>query len=87
MNQIPVTQEDPNCIVKLHETERISAWVVSGNQRLISSVLLSFVKKWILLLHMAKLSLPSDINSVYDPIGLISPVLLVAKSSFNNFGV
>lgn len=73
MKRIPDTEEDVNYMVKINED------VVSALGLLWQPFTDSFcfiMKDWTPPKHLTKRSLLSDMNSVYDPLGLISPVLI-----------
>lgn len=77
MNLMPHAHDDPNFVVKLSEDDTVS--VLGLLWQPISDCFKFIVKDWTPPTRMTKRTLLSDINSVYDPIGLISPVLIKGK--------
>ncbi|XP_022180294.1 uncharacterized protein LOC111040631 [Myzus persicae] len=76
-NSLPHTQNDPNFMVNLTETEVLSALGLLWQPSIDSFRFTT--KNWTPPIHMTKRTLLSDINSVYDPLGLISSVLIKGK--------
>lgn len=77
MKHIPDTPSDPNFVVRLGEDGIVSTLGLSWQP--MSDSFRFIVKHWQPSLHMTKRNLLSDINSIFDPIGLISPVLIKGK--------
>lgn len=77
MEHIPDSPNDPNFIVKLDEGSVVNTLGLSWQPGL-DNFRFS-VKPWHPPARMTKRSLLSDINSVFDPIGLLSPVLIKGK--------
>ncbi|CAI6342683.1 unnamed protein product [Macrosiphum euphorbiae] len=76
LSLLPTTTDD-NYIITLSESDSVSAL---GLQWQPSTDSFKFVMKpWTPPKRMTKRSLLSDINSIYDPIGLITPVLIKGK--------
>eukprot|EP00102_Acyrthosiphon_pisum_P012037 XP_008181027.1 PREDICTED: uncharacterized protein LOC103308777 [Acyrthosiphon pisum] len=77
LERIPNAHDDPNFMVALSENDVISTlglmWQPTTDSFRFT------LKEWSPPASMTKRSLLSDINSVYDPIGLISPVLIKGK--------
>lgn len=77
MKRIPNSQEDPNFMVNLIEEDVISTlgllWQPTTDCFRFS------IRNWSVPARMTKRTLLSDINSIYDPIGLICPVLIKGK--------
>jgi len=81
---LPSTTDD-NYITTLSESNSVSSL---GLQWQPSTDSFRFViKPWTPPKRMTKRSLLPDINSIYDPIRLITPVLIKGKIFFNNYGV
>ncbi|KAL4154334.1 hypothetical protein QTP88_000213 [Uroleucon formosanum] len=77
INRIPHANADPNFMVKLNEEDMISTLGLLWQPT--TDTFHFAVKDWSAPTCMTKRSLLSDINSVYDPIGLITPVLIKGK--------
>lgn len=77
MNLIPHAQDDPNFVVNLFEKDTVSALGLLWQPA--NDCFKFIIKDWHPPIRMTKRSLLSDINSVFDPIGLISPVLIKGK--------
>lgn len=77
MKFIPHANDVPNFVVKLNEEDTVSALRLLW--QLFSDCFKFVVKEWHPPMRMTKRTLLSDTNSVYDPIGLISPVLIKDK--------
>ncbi|XP_022168208.1 uncharacterized protein LOC111032244 [Myzus persicae] len=77
MNRLPDAADEPNFMVNLNEQDTISALGLLWQP--ITDTFHFSVKDWSPPAFMTKRSLLSDINSIYDPIGLITPVLIVGK--------
>jgi hypothetical protein len=77
LNSLPHNQKDPNFMVNITETEVLSALGLLW-QPSIDSFRFT-MKDWIPSQHITKRTLLSDINSVYDPLGLLSSVLIKGK--------
>lgn len=77
INRIPTACEDSTFVMNLNDEDMISALGISWQP--ISDQLRYTFKKWIPPSNMTKRTLLSDINSIYDPIGLISPALIRGK--------
>ncbi|CAI6368824.1 unnamed protein product [Macrosiphum euphorbiae] len=77
INQIPSACNDPTFVLKLSENDTVTALGLTW-QPITDQFRFTF-KHWSPPLNMTKRTLLSDINSVYDPIGLISPVLILGK--------
>jgi hypothetical protein len=77
MSLIPQAHDDPNFVIKLSDENTVSAlgllWQPANNCFKFN------VKDWQPPIRMTKRTLLSDINSVYDPLRLISPVLIKGK--------
>jgi len=77
LERIPNAHDDPNFMVTLSENDVVSTlglmWQPTADSFRFN------LKNWSPPSSMTKRSLLSDINSVYDPIGLISPVLIKGK--------
>lgn len=77
MERIPNAHDDPNFMVALSENDVISTlchiWKPTADSFHFT------LKNWSPLVSMTKRSLISVINRVYDPIGLISPILIKGK--------
>ncbi|CAI6373963.1 unnamed protein product [Macrosiphum euphorbiae] len=74
---LPHNQKDPNFMINLTETEVLSALGLLW-QPSIDSFRFA-MKNWNAPQHISKRTLLSDINSVYDPLGLLSSVLIKGK--------
>ncbi|XP_050063237.1 uncharacterized protein LOC126552565 [Aphis gossypii] len=77
ISQIPAACNDPTFVLKLNEDDMITALGLTW-QPITDQFRFTF-KHWSPPPNMTKRTLLSDINSVYDPIGLISPVLILGK--------
>ncbi|CAI6373964.1 unnamed protein product [Macrosiphum euphorbiae] len=77
LNSLPHNQKDPNFMINLTETEVLSALGLLW-QPSIDSFRFA-MKNWNAPQHISKRTLLSDINSVYDPLGLLSSVLIKGK--------
>lgn len=77
LNRLPHAQDDPNFMVKLSEDDVVSALGLLWQPSIDSFRFL--MKKWTPPQFITKRSLLSNINSVYDPIGFISCVLIKGK--------
>ncbi|XP_050063102.1 uncharacterized protein LOC126552448 [Aphis gossypii] len=77
ISQIPAACNDPTFVLKLNEKDTITALGLTW-QPITDQFRFTF-KHWSPPPNMTKRILLSDINSVYDPIGLISPVLILGK--------
>ncbi|CAI6362765.1 unnamed protein product [Macrosiphum euphorbiae] len=74
---LPHNQKDPNFMINLTETEVLSALGLLW-QPSIDSFRFA-MKNWNAPQHISKRTLLSNINSVYDPLGLLSSVLIKGK--------
>jgi hypothetical protein len=77
LSQIPHYQSDPTFVLRLNEEETIStlglSWQPSVDQfRFV-------INPYIPPTNMTKRTFLSDINRVYDPLGFLTPVLIVGK--------
>uniref|UniRef100_A0A2S2N8W8 Uncharacterized protein n=1 Tax=Schizaphis graminum TaxID=13262 RepID=A0A2S2N8W8_SCHGA len=77
LERIPNAHDDPNFMVALSENDLISTLGLMCQPT--ADRFRFTLKNWSLPLSMTKRSLLSDINSVYDPIGLLSSVLIKGK--------
>jgi len=77
MNRLPDATDEPNLMVKLNKQDMISTLGLLW--QLVTDIFHFSVKNWSPPTFMTKRSLLSDINNIYDPIGLITPVLIVGK--------
>lgn len=77
INQIPTACDDPTFVLKLTEDDMVTALGLTW-QPITDQFHFTF-KHWSPPSNMTKRTLLSDINSVYDPIGLISPALILGK--------
>jgi len=77
LNSLPHNQKDPNFMVNIIETEVLSMLGLRW-QPSIDSFRFA-MKDWAPPQHITKRTLLSDINSVYDPLGLLSSVLMKGK--------
>lgn len=77
IDKIPTACDDPTFVLKLTEEEMVTAlgltWQPATNSFRFA------LKPWHPPQNITKLTLLSDINSVYDPIGLIAPLLIKGK--------
>lgn len=77
LKRIPDAQEDPNYMVKLSEEDVISTLGLLWQP--FTDCFKFAIKDWSSPPCMTKRTLLSDVNSIYDPIGLIVPVLIKGK--------
>lgn len=77
INRIPDATDDPNFMVKLNEEDMISTFGLLWQPT--TDTFHFAVKDLSAPTCMTKRSLLSDVNSVYDPIGLITPLLIKGK--------
>ncbi|XP_060863425.1 uncharacterized protein LOC132939996 [Metopolophium dirhodum] len=77
LNSLPHNQKDPNFMINLTETEVLSALGLLW-QPSIDSFRFA-MKNWNAPQHVTKRTLLSDVNSVYDPLGLLSSVFIKGK--------
>lgn len=78
LHRLPHVQEDPNFMVNLSNENDVVSALGLWWQPSIDSFRFT-MKNWIPPISMTKRNILSDINSVYDPIGLITPVLIKGK--------
>jgi len=74
---IPQQQSDSNFLINMSEDDTIGTLGLLWQPA--SDNFLFLVKQWCPLVRMTKRSLLSDINKVFDPISLVSPVLIRGK--------
>lgn len=77
LNQIPLAQNDPSYLLKLNDDETISALGLTW-QPSIDSLRFIF-RDWSPPTKMTKRTLLSDMNKIFDPVGLLTPVLIKGK--------
>lgn len=77
LNQIPSSQNDPSYLLKLNDEETISALGLTWQPSVDNFRFL--LKDWNVPTVMSKRSILSDIYNVFDPLGLLTPVLIKGK--------
>jgi len=77
IEKIPTACDDPTFVLKLTEEEMVTALGLTWQPE--TDCFRFAIKPWHLPQNMTKRILLSDINSVYDPLGLIAPLLIKGK--------
>lgn len=77
INRIPTACNDPTFVLRLTDEDMVTALGLTW-QPITDQFRFTF-KQWMPPSNMTKRTLLSDINSVYDPIGLVSPALILGK--------
>jgi len=77
LNKIPHTQDDPSYLLRLNDEDTISTLGLTWQP---SSDCFRFLfKNWDPPVEMSKRLLLSDISKIFDPLGLLTPVLIKGK--------
>ncbi|KAL4104092.1 hypothetical protein QTP88_019405 [Uroleucon formosanum] len=77
LNKIPLTQDDPSYLLRLNDEDTISTLGLTWHP---SIDCFRFVfKNWDPPIEMSKRLLLSDISKIFEPLGLLTPVLIKGK--------
>jgi len=77
LNQIPHTQDDPSYLLKFNDEVTISTLGLTWQPSI--DYFRFILKDWGSSVVMFKLSLLSDISRIFDPLGLLTPLLIKGK--------